>query len=211
MTLGLTSSGSIKIKTDNGGLRAVNCACCGPCNCAFKDGDIVKISALGKEIVATMFDEGPGFICYSDAERQFEDFTNITVYNRNLSPGATTGPCVAGPNISSYPSGYYRYEWEYFITGCTCEIFYNENINISDEYYGTIIDNCSEVPPADICCVCETAYESDTILKQGYASFPITGYGSYNVKMEWGEFSFPFCNPYINTFDEMIVVTLSEP
>lgn len=30
MTLGLTSSGAIKIKTD-GGLRAVNCACCGGC------------------------------------------------------------------------------------------------------------------------------------------------------------------------------------
>lgn len=30
MTLGLTSSGAIKTKTD-GGLRAVNCACCTPC------------------------------------------------------------------------------------------------------------------------------------------------------------------------------------
>ena len=30
MTLGLTSSGAVKIKTDNG-LRAVNCACCGGC------------------------------------------------------------------------------------------------------------------------------------------------------------------------------------
>ena len=29
MTLGLTSSGAVKIKTD-GGLRAVNCACCAP-------------------------------------------------------------------------------------------------------------------------------------------------------------------------------------
>ena len=31
MILGLTSSGAVKIKTDNGGLRAVNCACCVPC------------------------------------------------------------------------------------------------------------------------------------------------------------------------------------
>jgi hypothetical protein len=30
MTLGRTSTGAIKIKTD-GGLRAVNCACCGSC------------------------------------------------------------------------------------------------------------------------------------------------------------------------------------
>jgi hypothetical protein len=32
MTLGRTSSGAIKIKTD-GGLRAVGCACCNPCGC----------------------------------------------------------------------------------------------------------------------------------------------------------------------------------
>jgi len=34
MTLGRTSSGAIKIKTD-GGLRAVNCACCGGCGCQY--------------------------------------------------------------------------------------------------------------------------------------------------------------------------------
>ena len=35
MTLGLTSSGAVKIKTDNGTTRAVNCACCGGvCGCA---------------------------------------------------------------------------------------------------------------------------------------------------------------------------------
>ena len=33
MTLGLTSSGAVKIKTD-GGLRAVNCACCETCPCS---------------------------------------------------------------------------------------------------------------------------------------------------------------------------------
>jgi hypothetical protein len=33
MTIGRTPSGAIKIKTDSPlGLRAVNCACCGPCN-----------------------------------------------------------------------------------------------------------------------------------------------------------------------------------
>jgi hypothetical protein len=39
MTLGLTSSGAVKIKTD-GGLRAVNCACCGVCDC-----DVVRSTA----------------------------------------------------------------------------------------------------------------------------------------------------------------------
>jgi hypothetical protein len=37
MTLGLTSTGEVKIKTDDGGLRAVNCACCvtPPLGCGF--------------------------------------------------------------------------------------------------------------------------------------------------------------------------------
>ena len=47
MTLGLTSSGAVKIKTD-GGLRAVNCACCGtPCECPLPD------SIKGKKIAVT--------------------------------------------------------------------------------------------------------------------------------------------------------------
>ena len=33
MTLGRTSSGAIKIKTDSPGLRAVECACCSSCEC----------------------------------------------------------------------------------------------------------------------------------------------------------------------------------
>jgi hypothetical protein len=33
MVLGRTAN-AIKIKTDNGTTRAVNCACCGPCGCA---------------------------------------------------------------------------------------------------------------------------------------------------------------------------------
>ena len=44
MTLGRTSSGSIKIKTD-GGLRAVNCACCGGCGCGSVavSGDLLAV------------------------------------------------------------------------------------------------------------------------------------------------------------------------
>jgi len=34
MTLGRTPTGAIKIKTD-GGLRAVECACCNPCGCQY--------------------------------------------------------------------------------------------------------------------------------------------------------------------------------
>ena len=45
MTLGRTSSGAIKIKTD-GGLRAVECACCGDAGCG-----CVKVSDPLKSII----------------------------------------------------------------------------------------------------------------------------------------------------------------
>ena len=46
MTLGLTSSGAVKIKTDNGGLRAVNCACCTPPCPEITDSYIVISEAM---------------------------------------------------------------------------------------------------------------------------------------------------------------------
>jgi len=57
MTLGRTSSGAIKIKSD-GGLRAVNCACCNPCGCyqisiplelrpLFENANLSNLSAFG--------------------------------------------------------------------------------------------------------------------------------------------------------------------
>ena len=49
MTLGRTSAGKIKIKTD-GGLRAVECGCCGPCGgCEFPLSSIlVTVSYAGR-------------------------------------------------------------------------------------------------------------------------------------------------------------------
>ena len=42
MTLGRTADNKIKIKTDGGTTRAVNCACCNPCGCATSiSGDLV--------------------------------------------------------------------------------------------------------------------------------------------------------------------------
>ena len=69
MTLGRTSSGAIKIKTD-GGLRAVNCACCGGCGCysisipsalrpLFENANISNLSAFGVS---------PAFFGYLKAE-----------------------------------------------------------------------------------------------------------------------------------------------
>lgn len=68
MTLGRTSSGVIKIKTD-GGLRAVNCACCGGAPCAFfvggaffepEDGGSLTIDDLPDTLSVTVtLPDGP--------------------------------------------------------------------------------------------------------------------------------------------------------
>ena len=43
MTLGRTSSGEVKIKTEDGTTRAVNCACCNPCGCLNNiSGDLLE-------------------------------------------------------------------------------------------------------------------------------------------------------------------------
>jgi hypothetical protein len=69
MTLGRTASNAIKIKTD-GGLRAVNCACCGTCGCyslsipsalrsLFENANLSNLSAFGVS---------PAFFGYLQAE-----------------------------------------------------------------------------------------------------------------------------------------------
>lgn len=66
MPLGRTAN-AIKIKTDNGGLRAVNCACCCALNCtgtysAFCGGTQIKVD--GGEILTGCNDGGQ--FCSSD-------------------------------------------------------------------------------------------------------------------------------------------------
>ena len=87
MTLGRTSSGSIKIKTD-GGLRAVECACCeSPCAC-YQVNAPSSISSILNNITSasqcTLFGQPPdyfqeedGFVeisWYSDVNGFYADF-----------------------------------------------------------------------------------------------------------------------------------------
>jgi hypothetical protein len=59
MTLGRTPTGAIKIKTD-GGLRAVECACCGGCGCrSIKITDPVLLDTLLNATTGTCHGVGP--------------------------------------------------------------------------------------------------------------------------------------------------------
>jgi hypothetical protein len=224
MTLGLTSTGAIKIKKDGAlGLRAVECACCpsGPCTCVFSDGDIVTISALGKSSTVTIGQTSHGPIpCYGDISEQREDQVFIRFKTRyTVSDGSTGSECVPDSIISDYEDWFYRYTWRYSIQGCICRIDFEENTNISDVFINMNMDLCDssgQFPPG--CCVCGTDtymsgvpsnYETATITKRGSVSFPITGYGTYNVTMPFTELHFPFCNPYTVESSPTITVVLS--
>jgi hypothetical protein len=209
MILGRTPGGAIKTKSD-GGLRAVNCACCGPRICPFNDGDIVTISALGKSSTITIYND-TGQCVGIDIGHQ-EGLTNFTQYNRAVQPGSeeTGQPCVAGPTESSFPSDVYQFTWAYSINGYACEIYFIEESNISDVYVGPGYDFCDEsgnFPPG--CCVCNNSYETQTVTKSRYITFPITGYGTYNVNIPTSEQHYPFCNAYTVNLTTLISVVLS--
>ena len=215
MTLGLTSSGAVKIKTDNGTTRAVNCACCGPCTCVFNDGDIVTISALGKSSTVTMGQTSHGPVpCYGDIGENRTDQIFIRYRIRwVLSDGSTGGICVPNSIREDYEDWFYRYIWRYSIQGCICRIDFEQNTNISDVIINENMDACDSsgnFPPG--CCICGGGfinYQTATITKRGSVSFPITGYGTYNATMPFTEFHFPFCNPYTVQSSPTITVVLS--
>ena len=70
MTLGRTASGAIKIKTDGGTTRAVECACCSDCSltCAGPYAQFcgaTQVRVVGGEILSGCNDGG--FLCFMGA------------------------------------------------------------------------------------------------------------------------------------------------
>jgi hypothetical protein len=175
----------------------------------------VTISALGKQTTVTIVDEGEGFSCYGDGGFHEEGLTNFISYRRKINDGASTGdPCVAGDIISSYPDSEYNYRWGFSIFECSCEIYFEENSNISDVYAGIYygVGPCgSSGNYLQGCCVCDNPNESAIVRKQGFVQFPISGYGTYNVNMPFIESHFPFCNAYDIEWTSTISVVLSPP
>lgn len=215
MTLGRTSSNAIKIKTDaaGGGLRVVNCACCGPCTCVFSEGDIVTISALGKSSTVTIGQTPQGPVsCWGDIGEQTENQVFVPFRVRQTySDGTPGGTCIPDAIIIETEDFFYAYRWTYSIQGCTCKIEYAENTNISDVMINLRYDACisENFPPG--CCVCNEQLETETITKSGVLYFPITGYGTYNVTMPFTEFYFPYCAAYTVQLNTPITVVLSKP
>jgi len=106
MTLGLTSTGAVKIKTD-GGLRAVNCACCAVAQC----GPGYYYDMFGAHIYADKNNS------YEISKAQYNrvqaggTFNGSASISINFSPilncsfSATSDPIIALPKTACLPNG----------------------------------------------------------------------------------------------------------
>lgn len=103
MTLGLTSSGAIKIKTD-GGLRAVNCACCNPCGCGGSSVNAILKEVLDNATSGTANGDSSSY-WYVYGPNYWDAFWQIPIYDPSLGYG----------NIfysASYSNGCFTFEAE---------------------------------------------------------------------------------------------------
>ena len=133
MTLGRTSSGAIKVKTDNG-LRAVGCACCGPqdfqpCRDCPPLLANFSFSLTGDQVGGLTEFQYPPIVCPSDNCTQFPDIpprtcsdswdafsgTNPTNYkafaisiNRATTNGGLSGCCWG---LFFQVQGYFEFEF----------------------------------------------------------------------------------------------------
>ena len=164
MTLGLTSSGAVKIKTD-GGLRAVNCACCGGCLC----GSATPINPP----------DDPDFTKkLRGDDPSFTPFTQVSVtYNIAVNPlGQGGGSNASGSMSGSWVDAVESWEADEFndaYTGPCMErvngewveirkVFQGSNCRFSDFCYG----NCVQIPgrPSDGVASLELRLRSDGCL-----------------------------------------------
>lgn len=112
MTLGRTSSGAIKIKTDSPGLRAVECACCGGCGCysAPVSGDL--LTALQNINSVTCNGQPPDFENNQSTEGFYYGVWDFGIEGRFISYQVQIlGECLS---ISGQTLSYSTFEFDGF-------------------------------------------------------------------------------------------------
>jgi hypothetical protein len=97
MTLGLTSSGAVKIKTD-GGLRAVNCACCG-CDLTIETAKTTTISLAYNFDISTPSWSGQFTV---PIEETGYPLLNYKKFCDNDTPQDFLGPCSEDADYINY-------------------------------------------------------------------------------------------------------------
>ncbi len=112
MTLGRTSSGAIKIKTDSPGLRAVECTCCGGGGCSISQAQIDWLRTVTAYKASAPF-VGPNMSVISLTTRQpniaspgADDFEKFTPDGSGIYSGIT-GTSSCEYDCQAYPDGGY--------------------------------------------------------------------------------------------------------
>jgi hypothetical protein len=144
MTLGRTSSGAIKIKTDgDAGLRAVNCACCGSLGCQITQAQFNAIrygfttNFSGTHGIGTRVQVNQGYeYSYQNIAEDREEIFGTLEGNSDYTV-STTGPFTC---IVDGPPG----------SGITYPVeFYNEDVESVSLYwfYTALIPNDTAIAP----------------------------------------------------------------
>jgi hypothetical protein len=133
MTLGRTPTGAIKIKTD-GGLRAVNCACCGGCNTTITEEQFNAIRYGGTANIAANTSEVRNAQFYQNYEYSYVDQDGATIIFGELR-GSEQGRYKTGDVtncVNSFPGpmvGTYIIPFEnVFNDVVNINVFYNARI-----------------------------------------------------------------------------------
>ena len=129
MTLGRSSTGAIKIKTD-GGLRAVNCACCGsPCNCPTRPNPDLRYKFVSTNFAEIVYqDVGEQCFPSSPGEPVLSLFYAFAVLSNGASMSLIWRNCVFG----------YFIKWEITLIGSSPDYCSNLlAISFSDDPSGT--------------------------------------------------------------------------
>jgi hypothetical protein len=143
MTLGRTSTGAIKTKTD-GGLRAVNCACCGGCNTTITEEQFNAIRYGGTANIAANTNQVRTAQFYQNYEYSYVDQDGATIIfgelNGNAFKSYKTGDITNC--VTSFPppmQGTYSTPFEnLFIDGVNINIFYGARIPLDSAASYTI-------------------------------------------------------------------------
>jgi len=141
MTLGLTSTGAIKTKSDSPlGLRAVNCACCGTCPCPLPaeiNGKKIAVTAVSwSSIVSFSTMDACGIFSAQTADGYSINFQRANI---NPPPGCEWDELWVGNIYNGGPTG----------EGNTCNFFSSFIFAVNPVGTHPVVDDYACGSPSD--------------------------------------------------------------
>jgi hypothetical protein len=150
MTLGRSSSGAIKIKTDvqGGGLRAVECGCCNPCIGPTSGQNVFQISKQEYDAYLR-----GGTWSLSSTWSHYEALDDYTSYgNGSASGSATTSGCSGAASVEGTANATYTANGEVYSSfdhGISCGISYSLGRDFENDIYFVKLSGSAHVADSD--------------------------------------------------------------